>query len=74
MRFMKTLWFPTFCVLALLAFGCASKPSDQVPTGQGVASYTYDVANDVTTVEQGGYTWMIKGNVTNVVANPVPLN
>ena len=58
---------------ALLIAGCATAPGHccapaSQPSGAGHTSY--DPATDVTTIEKGGYTWFLKGNVTNLVLTP----
>lgn len=68
---MKIISSSFVCVAALLLLGCSSSRccSKCSPSASG-QRYSYDPVKDMTTIEKDGFTWYLKGNVTNLVLTP----
>lgn len=68
---MKIISYGLVCFASLLLLGCSSSRccSKCSPTAGGQQT-SYDPVKDVTTIEKDGYTWKVKGNLTNVVVTP----
>jgi hypothetical protein len=71
---MKTrLTLTIFCSAAMLMSGCGTPEThislaDLHPASPGSASY--DPVKNITTIENGGFSWYLGGNVTNVMLYP----
>ncbi len=65
---MKTTLFLILCSASVLVSGCTS--SHRSSAASSVSRTSYDPAKDVTTIEKDGYTWQLKGPVTNAVLTP----
>jgi hypothetical protein len=62
------------CFCSLLLAGCVSSSckSCKSTSPEATKSSVYDPATDTTTVKNGGYTWYLKGNQTNVMLEARP--
>jgi hypothetical protein len=68
--YMKTTLLMLCCFAPLLVCGCAASHCDTAREPVRPTKASYDPASDITTLEGGGFTWYMKGNVTNLVVTP----
>ena len=72
---MKIILFSVLCFCSLLLAGCTSsscKTCMSTSPAAATKSSVYDSAKDTTTIKNGGYSWYLKGNQTNVLFEPRP--
>ena len=69
----KTTWMAVG-VCALLCAGCAGGGSSSARPPSSGQRVTYDPQTDTTRVVDGEHTWLLKGNVTNVILIPAERN
>lgn len=72
---MKSLLMVFSCGAVTLISGCSTSPPQASATTCGAPARngaTYDPINNVTAVSTNGFTYYVRGNVTNLVVNPTP--
>jgi hypothetical protein len=72
---MKIRLLSVLCFGSLLLTGCTSSSSQTCKSPSSAAatkSSVYDPATDTTTIKNGGDTWFLKGNHTNMMLEPRP--
>jgi hypothetical protein len=72
---MKIMLLSVLCFCSLLLAGCVSSSGNVCKSSSPAAttkSSVYDPATDTTTIKNGGNTWYVKGNQTNLMLEAKP--